>query len=309
MVAEVANTYQQYRMLQRRIAVADAMIAADRALLDFVRVRTDKGLVTTLDERRQESDVAQQIAQREDLAAQAQALVHALSILLGLAPGALSTELSAAPQAAPVAMEVAAGLPSELLLRRPDIRAAERDLAAATADIGVATADLYPKFSLTGALQLASRSLSTLIQADSLQANGAGRLSLPLLGRGEKKATIHVREAQADEALLAYQGKVLGALRDVEDALTRLDADRKRAMHLRLSATAAQDSVDTAEVRYRNGLTSYLDVLEARQALFSARDALAQADAHAAQDVVALYKALGGGWDEGRMTEKEKPHG
>lgn len=309
LAAEVANNYQQYRALQRRIAVADETITAERELLDFIRVRTSKGLVTTLDERRQERDIDQQVAGREDLAAQAQARVHALSILLGLAPASLSTELAAAPPAAPAIVEVPAGLPSDLLQRRPDIRAAERQLAAATADIGVATADLYPKFSLTGALQLASRALSNLFETDSIQANGSGRLSLPLLGLGEKKATIRVREAQAQEALIRYQSGVLGALRDVEDALTRLDADRRRIGNLRASAASAQDAADTAAVRYRNGLTAYLDVLEARQTLFAARDALAQAEAAAAQDVVALYKALGGGWDERRMIEKEQPDG
>ncbi len=309
MVAEVANTYQQYRALQRRIAVSDEAIGTDRELLDFIRVRAGKGLTTTLDERKQERDIEQQVAQREDLLAQAQARVHALGILLGLAPAPLSSELATVAPAAPMELKVPAGLPSELLQRRPDIRAAERQLAAATADIGVATADLYPKFSLTGVLQLASRSLSDLFEGDSIQANGAGRLSLPLLGRGEKKATVRVREAQAEEALLAYHREVLGALKDVEDALTRLDADRKRVAHMRLSAAAAQDAADTASVRYRNGLTSYLDVLEAQQTRLSARDALVQSEAAVAQDIVALYKALGGGWDERRMTGKEEPNG
>lgn len=309
MVAEVANDYQQYRALQRRIAVADQTIAAQRELLDFIRVRTSKGLVTTVDERRQQGDVDQQLAQREDLAAQAQARVHAIAILLGLAPAALTDELAAVPVAPPAAVQVPAGLPSDLLQRRPDIRAAERQLAAATADIGVATADLYPKISLTGALQLASRSLSHLLDSDSIQGNGAGRLSLPLVGQGAKRATVRLREAQAQEALVGYNNEVLGALRDVEDALVRLAADRTRVTHLRASVAAAQDAADTAEVRYRNGVTAYLDVLDARQTLFAARDTLAQAEAATAQDVVALYKALGGGWDERRMTEKEEPNG
>lgn len=309
MVAEVANTYQQYRALQRRIAVADATITAERELLGLIRARTTSGLVTTFDERRQESDVDQHVAERENLAAQAQARVHALSILLGLAPRALSTELAAAPSAAPAAVEVPAGLPSELLQRRPDIRAAERRLAAATASIGVATADLYPRLSLTGAVQLASRALSHLLDTDSMQANGAGRLSMPLLGLGARKATVRVREVQAQEAFIVYQAHVLGALRDVEDALTRLDADRKRVTSLRASAASAQDAADTAAVRYRNGLTAYLEVLEARQALFAVRDTLVQAEAAAAQDVVALYKALGGGWDERRNPEGEGLNG
>jgi NodT family efflux transporter outer membrane factor (OMF) lipoprotein len=275
-------------------------------LLDFVKVRSAKGLATSIDERRQQSEIDQLAAQRDDLAAQADARVHALSTLLGLAPTALAEELSSAPAAALKLIEIPPGLPSELLRRRPDIRSAERQLAAATADIGVATADLYPKFSLTGALQLASRFLSNLIESDSILANGAGRISLPLLGRGASRATVHLRQAQADEALLAYQKDVLTALRDVEDALTRLDADRSRVDHLRASEQAAQDAADTTAVRYRHGLVAYLDVLQARQTWFSARDALAQAEAVTAQDVVALYKALGGGWDERRaQTERE----
>jgi NodT family efflux transporter outer membrane factor (OMF) lipoprotein len=310
LVAEVANTYQQYRALQRRIAIADETLASERELLDFVKVRTAKGLVTTLDERRQQRDVEAVAAQRADLAAQADARLHALATLLGLAPMALSVELAATPSVTPAGIAIPVGLPSDLLQRRPDIRAAERRLAAATADIGVAAADLYPRFSLTGALQLASRSLSNLLESDSILANGAGRLSLPLLGRGTGKATVHLREAQADEALLAYQADVLTALRDVEDALTRIDADRQGIDHQRISAQAAEDAADTAAVRYRHGLTPYLDVLEARQVLLSARDTLAQAEAAAVQDQVALYKALGGGWDERRMmTEKDETDG
>lgn len=310
LAAEVANSYQQYRALQRRIAIADEALAAQRELLDFVKVRTANGLVTTLDERGQQRTIQALAAQRADLTAQADARLHALGTLLGLAPTALSVELAEAPAAAPVPIDVPAGLPSDLLQSRPDIRAAERRLAAATADIGVATADLYPKFSLTGALQLASRSLASLVDSGSILANGAARLSTPLLGRGAAKATVHVREAQADEALLAYQAGVLTASRDVEDALTRLDADRRRVDHLRVSTQAAGDAADTAGVRYRHGLTPYLDVLEARQTSLSARDTLAQAEAAAVQDEVALYKALGGGWDDRRlMTGKDAPDG
>lgn len=303
--AEVANSYQQYRALQRRIAIADETIAAERDLLDFIRVRSAHGLVTTIDERRQRQDVDQLVAARQDLAAQAETRVHALGTLLGLAPAALRRELATPPEPEPIVVDVPAGLPSDLLQRRPDLRATERRLAAAAADIGVATADLYPKFSLTGALQLASRSLSNLLESDSILANGAGRLSMPILGRGVALATVRLRRAQADEALIAYQGSVLTALRDVEDALTRLDADRQRVLRLRASAEAAQDAADTTEVRYRHGLIAFTDVLDARRALLSARDTLVQAQAQAAQDMIALYKALGGGWDGRRIPTEE----
>ena len=308
LAAEVARTYQQYRALQRRLALADATLASQREQLDFARARAKNGLVTTVDERNQQREVAKAGATREDLLADADVHIHALSILLGLAPAALAQELASPPATAFTAIAIPPGLPSELLQRRPDIRAAERRLAAASADIGVATADLFPKLSLTGALQLASRSLATLLEADSLFANGAGRLSLPLIGGG-KRETVALRKAQADEALLAYQATVLGALRDVEDALTRLDADRRKVEALRASVAAAQDAAGTAQVRQRNGLVQMTEVLQARQAWLADRDALAQAEAAAAQDEVALYKALGGGWDERRVNPEEQASG
>ena len=308
LAAEVARTYLQFRALQRRIALADATLASKREALEFVKVRTAHGLVTTVDERRQQQDIEHLAAQREDLLAETNARVHALGTLLGLAPTALDVELSQPGAPGPAIVDVPAGLPSELLRRRPDIRAAERRLAAATADVGVATADLYPKLSLTGALQLVSRSLATLLESDSLFANAAGRLSAPLVGGG-KRETVALRQTQANEALIAYEAAIVGALRDVEDALTRLDADRRRIAELRDSAAAAQDAADTAQVRQRHGLVPMTEVLEAHQSWLADRDALAQAEAAAAQDEIALYKALGGGWDERRVNEEEPAHG
>jgi outer membrane protein TolC len=194
--------------------------------------------------------------------------------LLGLAPDGVAGDLARAPGPGPI--EVPSGLPSQLLERRPDLRAAERRLAAATADIGVATADLYPKFNLTGALQLASRSLTTLVQSDSILGNGAGRLSLPAIG-GAGRATVRLREGQAREALLAYQGDVLVALRDVEDALTRLDADRRRVDSWHRPGRPAR-CLRYDGVRYRHGLASGR-CGGARQSWLSARDTLTQAQA------------------------------
>ncbi len=303
--AEIASHYQQYRALQRRIAVADETIALGRELIDLAKAREANGLATTIDIRQRERSLEEQGAQRSDIAAQAAAHVHALGTLLGLAPTALADELSALPpSAAATGIDVPPGLPSELLQRRPDIRAAERRLAAASADIGVAKADLYPKFSLTGALQLASRALTSLIESDSILANGSGRLSLPLLG-GTGRANVALREEQANESLVAYQSAVLAALRDVEDALTRFDADRQRVARLKAAVAAAGDAADTKSVRYRNGLIALSESLEARQSWLASRDALAQAEAAAMLDIAAIYKALGGGWDARRAETDE----
>jgi NodT family efflux transporter outer membrane factor (OMF) lipoprotein len=298
LAAEVANTYQQYRALQRRLAIAEATLATERDALAFAQVRFKNGLDMDSDLGRQARQVDQAAAEREDLAAQAEARLHALGFLLGLAPNALAGELSAPAAAAPQPVEAPPGLPSDLLKRRPDIRAAERQLAAATADVGVATADLYPKITLTGALQLASRSLTSLLEADSRQDNVSGRLSLPLLDRGRLRATVRLRQAQADEAAIAYRKTVFGALRDVEDALARLDADRRRLERTQASARSARDDADSAAVRYRNGLIPAGEMLGARRTWQAAQDAQVQVEAATAQDVIALYKALGGGWDE-----------
>lgn len=298
--AEVANSYLQYRALQRRIAIAEANLAAERELLDFVRARARNGLVTSLDERRQEREIDELAAEREDLIAQRNGQRHALGVLLGAPPMTLAGQLAASAPAPAPPPQIPAGLPSELLLRRPDLRAAERRLAAAVADQGVAVADLYPRISLTGAAQLVSTSLASLLESDSLQASAAARASLPLFDGGLRRGTVQLRRAQAEEALAAYDAQVLTALKDVEDALSRLDADRRRLVQLRAAEAAARDAADTAAVQYRNGLTPFLDVLEARQSHLTAQDALAQAEAAGAQDAVALYKALGGGWDERR---------
>lgn len=310
LAAEVANTWLQYRSLRRRLALADDALATRRELLGFAQVRQRHGLAGDGDVLRQRQSVLQASAQRADLAAQADAGLHALALLLGLAPRALAGELAAPDDRAPAAVDVPPGLPSELLERRPDIRAAERQVAAAMADVGVARADLYPHISLTGALQLASRSLSTLVDADSRQGSLSGKVAFPLLGRDRLHATVDLREAQAEAAVLAYRRTVLQALREVQDALTRLDADRRRASDLREAARAASDAAGTADVAWRQGLAPASDLLSARQGLEEAEDAALQSEAASAQDVVALYKALGGGWDARRHPEeKDEPRG
>lgn len=305
LAAEVANDYQQYRAFQRRLVLADENLKTQTDALAFLKARAGNGLVTDTDVRHQEQQVAQAAAERENLAAEADIRLHALATLLALAPTALAAELSPPPSGTPVLVDVPPGLPSDLLKRRPDIRSAERQVAAATAEVGVATADLYPKITLTGGLQLASRSLSTLLESDSLQDNASGRLSIPLLNRGRLHATVSLRQAQAEEATLAYRKAVFTGLREVEDALTRLAADRRRLGQYQASTKAAQDEAGTAEVQYRNGLIAAADMLTARQAWQTAADAQVQAEAAAAQDMVALYKALGGGWDERRDPVQE----
>jgi outer membrane protein TolC len=156
-------------------------------------------------------------------------------------------------------------------------------------------------------MQLASRSLTSLVESDSILGNAAGRLTAPVIG-GAGRATVQLRKVQAREAVLAYQGDVLTALRDGGCA-DRLEADRRRAGQLADADHAARDAADTTLVRFRHGLVTQADVQGAQQTWLSASDSLTQAQGAAAQDVVALYKALGGGWDERRVPDEDKDHG
>jgi outer membrane protein TolC len=188
------------------------------------------------------------------------------------------------------------GLPSELLKRRPDIREAERRAAAANAQIGVETANLYPKLNLIGLASLAGPSLAGLFSSQNLSSAGVGMLSEPLFNAGETRASIAVAKEQAVQANLAYRAAVFGALRDVEDALARLRAEQDRHSQLVRAVTAAQGSLTIADDQYKVGLITYINVYAAQNALLNAQDQLIQSDADADADLIALYKALGGGW-------------
>ncbi|HUH11413.1 MAG TPA: efflux transporter outer membrane subunit [Brevundimonas sp.] len=303
LTAEVARAYLDYRALDRRIAINDQLGQARAEALAFHQVRRRHGLTTPLNERSAERDIAAAAAARQDLIARRAARAHALAVLLGRPPLALMAELAATPSPQGALDVIPVGLPSELLKRRPDVRAAERNLAAATADIGVAAADLYPSISLTGAVSLVSGSLSRLISTDSIQPTTGSGLILPLLDGGRRRATLGLRRTQAQEALLAYQAVVLVALKDVEDALTRLEADRARQSQLQSAEAAARDQLATVQTQKNAGLATGLDLLAARASLLDAADALAQARAATDQDMVALYKALGGGWDERSVAD------
>ena len=296
LAAEVAHDYLTLRVLQRQAAIAREEIARQQQTLALVDARRQFGLVTELDVREQRTQLAASQAALPDLHAQIAAQVHAIGVLLGQAPEALETELSPAkalPQPPP---SVPAGLPSDLLRRRPDIRAAERSLAGASAAIGVAVADLYPKFNLTGALDLVSIDLSTLLEASSRQSSASGALSWPILARRQIHANIRVAEEKDRQALDTYNATVLRALQDVEDSLTRYADEQRKNAALRRELSEAQGAADVALAQYKAGLTDFTPVLTAQGAVLNARTGLAQSDGALDTDLVSLYKALGGGW-------------
>ena len=295
--AEVANAYLSLRTAQQRIARAEAEAARQRRSLRLVGARVRGGLVSGQDLAQQQSQLAIAQSVIAPLEAQAEAQVHALGVLTGDAPETLIAELSV-PGTLPAAPAVPAGLPSDLLRRRPDIRAAELNLHAATAGIGVATADLYPSFSLSALPALVSTSLAKLIEWGSRSYTASANVDWPIFNGGRTRANVAVANAQQQQALIAYRKTILTALQDVEDALTNVDHDRRQIASLDLARGSAARAENIARTRYRGGLVTYSDVLQAQANLISLETQLIQARGTLSRDTVALFKALGGGWPE-----------
>ncbi|HEY2179324.1 MAG TPA: efflux transporter outer membrane subunit [Caulobacteraceae bacterium] len=297
LTAEVANDYLTLRAVQARIAVGEAELARQKDLFALVAARRQAGFVTGFDVNQQTTVVATAAAQIHQLEAQERVQIHAIAVLLGEAPETLEPQLARRAQSLPPPPpSLPTGLPSDLLRRRPDIREAERRLAAANAEIGVQTANLFPRLNLIGLGSFAGMSLGSLFSAQNLTGAGIGMATAPLFNAGKTRAGIAVAREKDVQAELAYRGAVLAALRDVEDALARYRTEEARRLQLVQAVAAAEGSLAIARDQYQVGLVTYINVYAAQNALLNARDQLVQSEAQSATDLVALYKALGGGW-------------
>jgi len=297
LLAEVGRNYVELRSVQERIAIAEKNIAAQRDALDLSMMRFKAGLVSELDSAQAENLLTTTQATVPALQVQVRSAMHRLATLLGQEPGALNAELDTASGTAASPVSIPAGIPSDLLRRRPDIRAAERGIAAATARIGVATADLYPKFTLTGGVGLQSSSTGSLLDASSRYWSIGPGVVWPMLEGGRIRANIAVQDAREEQALITYENTVLGALEETENAISAFSREHDRRSALAQARDAAQKAVDLATVQYRSGLTAFLTVLDAQRSLYAAEDALVQSDAVVRLQAIALYKALGGAWE------------
>ncbi|MGA2750038.1 MAG: efflux transporter outer membrane subunit [Verrucomicrobiota bacterium] len=295
---EVARNYVQARAMQRRLGIARDNIKAQRELLALTRDLYNKGLTSQLDVEQADSLLASTEAQVPSLETGFQSAAYHLGVLLGQPPGALVAELSAdtplpfPPPAVPV------GLPADLMLRRPDIQRAERQLAAATARIGAASSDLFPKFSLTGDIGLQSISAGDWFTAGSRYWTAGPAVQWRIFDAGRIRANIHAQTARQEEALANYEQTALAAFEEVENALTAYAREQIRRQSLARGVRDNQRAVELARDLYRNGLADFLRVLESQRALYESQDALVQSDHAIATDLVALCKALGGGWEQ-----------
>jgi NodT family efflux transporter outer membrane factor (OMF) lipoprotein len=300
LLSEVAKDYIDYRGFARQIAIAVENVKAQRETLAVTRKQFEAGLktATELDVRRAEALVFSTESQIPALEIFLRQTAHALAILLAKDPTALMQELEETkPIPSAIIPEVPIGLPSDLLRRRPDVRRSERQLAAATARIGVAVAQLFPKFSLVGSLGLESTKFKHITSIGSNFWSFGPSVSWPILDWGKIRSTIRVENALQEQAFILYEQTVLLSLQEVEDALTAYSREQVRRQMLTSSVEANQRAVTLATQRYTAGLTDFLSVLDAERSLYAAEDQLVQSNRAVSEDLVALYKALGGGWE------------
>jgi outer membrane protein, multidrug efflux system len=297
LAAEVALNYVLLRGYQQQIVVAQDNLTAQQHTAEITRQKFAAGFVSGLDVANADAQVATTGSFIPGLQASAQQSIYALSVLLTRPPGELVQELSA-PQPLPVTPpEVPVGLPSELLRRRPDIRAAEARLHAATAQIGVAVADFFPKFSLTGSLSYQHNLVESLFSGANRFSSFGPAVSWPIFQGGSIAANVRVQRALRDQAYLTYQKTVLTALQDVENALIAFSKEWEHRQLLNAAVEANRKAVELSKQLYSQGQTDFLNVLNAQRSLFAAEDALVQSTRSAALDLIAVYKALGGGWE------------
>jgi outer membrane protein, multidrug efflux system len=299
LLAEVATTYIQLRSDQQREAIARENIESQRKTWRISQDKFNAGIGDEVEPAQELTQLRLSEAALPPLVAAERVSEHALGFLLGEDPTALSAELEQANPLPQMPDRIPVGVPSDLLLRRPDIRQAERQLAAASAQVGVATAQLYPQFSLTGSLGIDSSDLKHLPEWSSRYYSIAPGVSWPILDWAKLHAAIRVSNEGQAQALLAYQTAVSQALKDVEDALVQSDQEQGR--HARLIEAAAQARLarDVTAQIYAHGLADQTATLQAERAVYQAEDALAQGEASLRVNLVGLYKALGGGWEVG----------
>ena len=295
LVAEVALNYVQLRGYQQQIAIAQDNLSAQEHTAAITRKQLTAGFASGLDTANADATVATTMAQIPVYQTAERQAIYALSVLLAREPADLLHELSPQGNLPYIPGEVPVGLPSDLLRRRPDIRESEAQLHAATAQIGVAVADFFPSFSLTGSVNWNSNLLGAWWSGASRSFGVGPSVSWPIFQGGAIASNVHLQEALRDQAFLAYRKTVLNAFQEVENALIAFANEQQHRKALNDAVTANRKAVEFSLRLYGEGQTDFLNVASAQRSLYATQDALVQSNSNIAADLVALYKALGGG--------------
>jgi len=295
--AEVARAYLQLRGSQAVLSTLQQQIDVAQQTWQLTQSQQQNGLAPLSDVENARAQLATLNAQLPQYQAQQIQAMNGLAVLLGKTPGALDNELMNSKALPTLPKMVAVGIPSSLARRRPDIRQAEATLHAQTANIGVSVADLFPSLSLTGQLGVRNTDASYLDDWSSHFFSIGPALSIPLFQGGRLVSSVKLARAQQASAALDYRQTVLTALQDVENALVSYRADQQQVIALEESNAALQRAFDLSSDSYRQGISTFLDVLAAQNQLSQQQAQLTQAKMQTTLDLVALYKALGGGWE------------
>jgi multidrug efflux system outer membrane protein len=296
LLGEVGRSYIELRGFQLRRDIAQKNITIQQDTLHLTEARAKAGLATELDVSRARAQLETTESIIPTLQSGIENSIHHLSVLLGEEPEALRAELLPAAPVPILPPEVPTGMPSDLLERRPDIRETEAQVMAATARVGEAKADFFPRFLLLGT---AARQASQLHDITLGMGNvfGAGpAISLPIYTGGRLRAQLHVQDARLRQAVIGYRKVILTALEETEDALVNYSQEQKRRERLEAAVKSNEEAVQLSSETYRAGLTDFLSVLDAERELYANEDLLAQSRTTQAVNLIALYKALGGGW-------------
>jgi len=295
LLGEVASNYIQLRANQQLIAITRENLYSQQETTRLTQIRQQAGFASMLEVAQAQSQAAATEAFLPAYETVVKQSIHALSVLLGREPSELVPRLDQAGAIPAMPTVSIAELPSELLLRRPDIRQAERQIEVANANVGVATAELYPRVNLSAFLGLQNSTITSFTPIGKSWST-ASSLTLPIFNWGRINANIKSKNAKFDLAFLTYKSTVLTAFKEVENALIAYNNEQQRSKSLAQAVAASQLAVQMANERYHRGLTMFLDVLQTQQTLYQTQRNLVDSEAQLSIDLVALYKALGGGW-------------
>jgi len=318
LTAEVARAYVQIRTFEDRIRIADENVKIQKRSLEIAEARFEGGIVTELDVQQARALLNDTSASISRLRIGLRQTRHGLSILLGIPPGELKNVLTESASIPEVPPEVVVGIPADLLRRRPDIRNAELQAAAQSARIGVAKADLYPQFSLVGSIGLQSNEqggitsnnahFGDLFDSESITYFAGPSIQWPILNYGRIKSKVRVQDARFQQFIVNYQNTVLNAYREVEDAMVGFLNSKEQVVFLSDSVNASKRSVELSLIQYREGVADYQRVLDTQRFLTQEQDLLTSVNGEVALNLIAMYKALGGGWQmsEGKRFVNEE---
>jgi len=299
LLAEVARSYVAIRQYQAQLVIATNVVEADKKTMDIAEQLFKAGQSPQLDVTQAEAALEQvqtQLPHLRDAVAQEE---YSMDVLLGEQPGTAQGIIGASGSIPASDKKLVLSAPASVIAQRPDIRVAERKLAASTAQQGVAVAKFFPDISLTGFFGALNTSVNNLVTAGNQSWMAGGSVLWPILNYGTLSANLDAANAQQQEAMATYQKTIIGALSDVERSLSAYTEQEKFLQSSVNEVEKSKHARAIAQERYQQGLTSRLAVLEADRSLYAAEDRLTQARGEASQNLIAVYKSLGGGWVKG----------